>query len=200
MTLPIVSTLKDEQASAFALLLVVLSKYAGEEPGKGLVMTWEPEILRDELRFDFGINISELQSDKIQAAITLLTTNMYEQDWRCFEFINHIFCNNLVDAEDHHPLEAEELAAGLAHATSILTDDEARLNAWHDDVRAYAGQVFWNYGLHAPPDIFPSAIMPVSPPVADEEIAKEKNAVLTDLFQAHTKKIQAYVEKLFLNA
>lgn len=197
MTLPVVPVLKDEQAPAFALLLVVLAKYISEEPGKGAVMTWEPEILREEIRLDFGLSISELQSDKLQAAITLLTTNMYEQDWRCFEFINHIFCNNLVDAEDHHPLEAEELVEGLAHASAILDDDEERLKVWHDDVRAYAGQVFWNYGLSAPPAVFPTAIMPTSSPSSNEEIAKEKNEVLNDLFQAHLKKIKAYTEKLF---
>jgi hypothetical protein len=192
-----VAVFKDEKAPAFALLLTALAKYGKEDTtGQGTFFEWEPEILKEEIRLDFGVTLSELQSDKLQAAITVLTTNLYEQDWRAFEFVSHIFCNDLIDAEDHHPLEAEEVAESLAHATLILKAYDDRLKLWHDDVRAYVGQVFWQYGLSKAPDIFDNAIMPASSTDGDPAIQEEKNSVLSDLFQAHTKKIEDYIAKL----
>jgi hypothetical protein len=191
MTSPL-NVLKDEQAPALALLLVAISKYGGEA-----FLEWEPEILKEEIRLDFGIALSELQADKLQAAITVLVTNLYEQDWHAFEFISHILCNNLINADEHHPLEAEELAEALAQVALILKAYDDRFKQWHDDVRAYIGQVCWAYGLVKAPDIFPAAIMPESATDGDAAIQEEKNSVLNSVFQAHTKKIEDYITKLW---
>lgn len=179
---------KDEKAPAYALLIVTLKKYGLDS------LEWEPELLRQEINRDYNIRLSDLQSDKLQAAMVTLTTDHFEHDWRVFEVNGHLFNSTPIHHEDVEPLEAEELAVALAEATLIKTDtlDEGETISYGEEVRAYAGRIFYEYGMHKAPRIFPKAIMPKSNECDD----KDKNTALRELFNAHAEYVLDYLEKI----
>ena len=179
---------KDEKAPAYALLIVVLKKYGLDS------LEWEPELLRAEIEKDYDIHLSDLQQDKIQAAMNILTSDHYEHDWRVFEVSSHLLNNQPMDHEDVCPLEAEEIAVALAEVRLIKTDtlDEGEKFEFGDEVRAYAGHIFYEYGMHKSPKIFPKAIMPKS----NEADDKGKNEALKEIFDAHAAYVLDYLEKI----
>ena len=181
--------LKDEKSPAIALLALITHKYGSE------CYEWEPEILRAEIENDFNVTLSDLQSDKIQAAITVLTTQLFEEQWESFETCSHLLNNQEDSFEDFSPMEAEELASALAHARLIVDGYDDRL-VFSDEVRAYAGVIFFEYGMSNPPTIFPSALMPKSPNHVD---TPEKDEALMDIYNERTRQIKEYMSKVQLN-
>lgn len=178
----------DQKAPAYALLVVTIRKYGFE------FLDVEPALLRHEIEKDYDIKLTELQSNKLQAAITILTTNMFETDWRVFECCVNVLNNEATDCDSVNPAEAEEIAVALAEFALIKNDSSEKDDPveYDDEIRAYAGRMFFDYGFHSAPDLFPSAIMPASAPSDD----KEKNAALEELFKAQVDYVLNYVDKL----
>ena len=175
---------KDEKAPAYALLVVVLRKYGMDS------LEWEPEFLRQEIDNDYDIKLSDLQQDKLQAAINVFTSDHFEEDWRVFEVIGHLMNNQPIDFDDLSPLEPEEIAVTLAEIGLIRDGDEKI--TYHDEVRAYVGLIFHEYGMHKAPKIFPTAIMPKS----NEADDKDKNAALKEIFDVHAAYVLSYLEDI----
>jgi len=178
---------KEEKAPSFALLVTTLNKYGNA------ALTWEPELLKHQIESDYDIKVSDLQADKLQAAITVMTTNQFETDWRVFEVVSNLFNNSATDHMEIDPLEAEEIAVALAEVALIkqgASDDDEKID-YSDEVRAYAGKVFYEYGMHKAPKIFLNAIMPESAPANDDD----KNEALKELFNARVEFILDYLEK-----
>lgn len=178
--------LKDEKAPVIALVAVVLNNYGTE------AMLWQPELLRSELESDFNITLTDLQSDKIQAGFTILSTDLFEFQWEVFKTVCHILNNTADSFTDATSLEAEELASALAHYRLIIGGDEAKA-AFSDEVKAYVGVVFYHYGMSKPASIFPQAIMP---PSATEADPTEKSQALSDIYDARTKDLKEYMTQL----
>lgn len=178
---------KDETAPAYALLASVLQVYGMD------ALEVEPELIKEQIDKDYSLKFTQLQSDKLQAAITVMTTNQFEEDWRVFEVVCNVLCNQAVDTESVNPAEADEIATALAEVALIrnsISDDTEGLH-YSDEVRAYAGRMFYDYGLSKPPQLFPSAIMP--PEVVDCK-DDEKNEALNELFSSRATKILEYLE------
>jgi len=176
--------LKDENAPVSALLSVVIKNYGTE------CFEWESIILRNEIENDFDFELTDLQSDKIQAGITVLTTDMYESDIRTFEVCTRLFTSTAQDFEDFDPLEAEELISGL---TEVMLLKMENLN-FTSSVNAYAGEVFFEYGFCRAPKLFPTAIMPEGKPVVCDDL--EKNEALQEIFDEKIKIVKDYLDKM----
>lgn len=177
--------LKDEKAPAVALLYIVLRKYGTD------AFEWQPEFLRDEIQHDFNVALSDLQSDKLQAAIAILQTDLVESQWEVFKTVCHLLNNTPDNFEDSTPLEAEEVAAALAQYRLIAGTEGTP--PFSDEVNAYAGVIFYNYGLSEAPSIFPTALMPDHAVKADPT---EKSQALSQLYDERTKAIVAYVQSI----
>lgn len=179
----------DDKAPAYVLLAVTLRKYGLD------ILDEDSELLRHEIDKDYSISISDLNNDKLQAAIAVLSTNHFETDWRVFEFLCHLFNNEPVEHDIFFPLEAEEIAVSLAEVYLIKNDvlDEKERIIYDDDVRAYAGKLFYDYGFSKPPRLFPTAIIPSNAVKSDD---KEKNMALDELFDAHLNYTLDYYEKV----
>lgn len=178
--------LKDENAPAAALLAVVTAKYGTE------CYEWEPEFLRDELQKDFGFEMSDLQSDKLQAGILVLTSSLFEDQWSVFTTVCTLLLNHPASFADFEPLEAEDIAAALAHARVIVHDDEDRL-AFSDETNAYCGLIFYDYGLGCAPHVMPTAIIQDPAEPCDD---LDKNAALDSVAVAMTEKVKNYLASL----
>jgi hypothetical protein len=167
-----------------ALLSVVIKKYGVE------CFEWESVILRNEIETDFDFELTDLQSDKIQAGITVLTTDMYESDIRTFEVCTRLFNSAAQDFEDFEPLEAEELISGM---TEVMLLKMENLD-FTPDVNAYAGEVFFNYGFCKAPKLFPTAIIPDGKPVTCDD--SEKNEALQEIFDERIKTVKDFLDKM----
>jgi hypothetical protein len=183
------AVLADEEVPALVLAAVVLRKYGPE------ALEWQPELLRDELEQDYGVKVSGLQSDKLQAVFTLLLTDLYEGQWEVFETVGHLLNGQPDTFEDFSPLDAEGLAAALAHRRLVVGDDPDR-TPFSPEVRAYAGLVFQGYGLSRPPAIFPEAILPGGLPEADPAALREKDEALGEMFDARTRHVREWLDRL----
>ena len=170
--------LTDDKAPAIALLQLAIQQYSHE------CFEWEALVLKAELQRDFDCELSDLQSDKLQAAITLLTTDTYENFINVFETFNHLFNNQHAHLEELDPLEAEELIVGLTEAYLIRGENIS----FSPEVRVYVGQIFFDYGFHKPPKLFPDAIMQEKD--GDDT---EKNAALQELFEEKIKITKEYL-------
>jgi hypothetical protein len=171
--------LEDEKAPALVLLALVTKKYGKE------CYEWEPLVLKAELQEDFNCKISDLQSDKIQAAITLLISDVYEANINVFETFNYLFNHQPDELEELNPLEAEELICGMTEAY-LIRSEKIDFCA---EIRVYAGQIFYDYGMHKPPELFPDVIMKET-----EGDDSEKNEALKEIFEAKIKSIKEYLE------
>jgi len=170
--------LEDQKAPATALLALVTKAYGS------VAYEWDPMTLKAELQEDYKCEITDLQSDKIQAAITILTTDQYEGNIVVFETLNHLLNHQEKDLDEMDPLEAEELIIGLTEAYLIKAEEMG----FSPEVRVYAGVVFYNYGMHKAPKLFPQAIMNEM-----EGNDDEKNAALQELFDEKVKVVNNYL-------
>jgi hypothetical protein len=174
------SIITDDKASTAALLWMITKMYGSE------CYSWEPTVLKAELQIDLDCEISDLQSDKIQAGITLLSTDLYETNIKVFETINYLFNNQHDELDELSPLEAEELICGLTEAYVIRAEELH----FSPEVRVYAGQIFYDYGMHKAPKIFPMAIMKES-----EGDDSSKNDALEEIFNAKIQGIEKYMKQ-----
>jgi hypothetical protein len=172
---------KDNDAPAIALLSCYIKKYGTEALG------WEPAVARKQIEEDY-VKISDLQSDKLQAAITVLTTPYFESDWHVFQNCCHAFSNIPDSFEDFEPLDPEEIIVGVAEATMIRDE---KLD-FHDEVNAYVGTMFHNHGFSKSPELFPSSIMPKGPESDDTE----RNEELSELFDFHLERASEYLDNI----
>jgi hypothetical protein len=175
--------LQDEKAPIIALLAIIKKEYGEECYG------WESLVLRAELQEDFDCEISDLQSDKIQAGIVILTTDLYETNIQIFETMNYLLNHQPDDIEELNPLEAEELICGLTEAYLIRGE---KLD-FSPEVRTYAGLIFYNYGMHKPPTLFPDALMQER-----EGDDSEKNEALQELFEEKIRITKEYLDHAHL--
>jgi hypothetical protein len=172
--------LSDEKAPVTALIYAITKEYGNE------CYEWEPLVLKTELQKDYNCDISDLQSDKIQAGITLLTTEQYENNIAVFETLNYLLNHQPDDLAEFNPLEPEELICGLTEAYIVRGEELS----FSPEVRVYAGIIFRDYGLHKPPKLFPKAIMEER-----EGNDDEKNEALQEIFDAKLKLVEDYLKK-----
>ncbi len=177
----------DASAPAFALLGVTLKEYGVES------LEFEPALLRQHIEDDFNIKMSDLQMDKLQAAMCVMHTDLFFDDWVTFSFICKLFHNEPVDTEVFTDVEAEDIALALAEVALIRSSVGDESLQYDDEVRAFAGHAFHAYGFGAPPKIFPTAILPKSGNTINDA---EKNAALNELFTGNSTRILDYIAKI----
>lgn len=172
--------LEDDKAPVTALIYLVTKEYGKE------CYAWEPAVLKAELQEDYDCTLSDLQSDKIQAGLLLLTTDMYETNIKLFETINYLLNNQPDNIDEFNPLEAEELICGLTEAYLIRSEKLT----FSPEICVYAGQIFYEYGMHCPPKLFSQAIMQER-----EGNDDDKNEALQEIFDEKIKSVEEYMKQ-----
>lgn len=176
------SVLKDPNAPAAALLLVVIQKY-----GMGCFDTI-PQLLAEQIQSDFDVKLPELQLDKIQAAMVLVTTDWVEDQWEAFSTCIHLFSGISDSFEDFSTPEPEYIAKALADIYDLKGEE----SGFSDEVLGYCGFIFHEHGLCKAPSIMPDAIMPE----ANECDSDEKDEALTEIYNERKQYIIDYMKEL----
>lgn len=181
--------LKDKSAPACALLLAVVAEFGLD------CLEWDPHILRLELYEEYNIKLTDEQSDKLQAAITILNTDSFETDWHAFNSCIHALNGEPFDYDTLEPVDAEQIVAMMPELEMLRTkflEDEVQFS---DEINAYAGMIFSEYGLFFAPSEFPSAIMPALPGEHNSDSQVEKQEALAEIYNAKKEKINDYISK-----
>lgn len=173
---------KDDQAPAIALLIAFLSHYGIEALG------WDTQIIRSEIERDYAIILDDMQSDKLSAAIEVLTSNLYETNWNVFETCSHLLANVPADSSVVSPLAVEEIVKAIAEAHLIRHEPLE----FTSDINVYVGKIFYDFGMSKAPELFPSAILSV----CNNSDDKVKNEALQELFNRHVEFVVDYVGKM----
>jgi len=131
----------DDNVPAFVLYSICVGQFGGD------IHEWEPETLWLEIQDEFKVECSESNKDKLQAAITLVVTNKFYENFRVFEGIGKAFSNQSPNFEWVTPLTPEECAWVVAEARLIdSTPEEYSL-----EVKAYVREVLREGGLYMSP-------------------------------------------------
>jgi len=177
--------LRDPNVPACVLLVLAIRKYGVD------CFDTHPEFLRKDIEEDYQVKLTDLQSDKLQASITVLSTDQFESHWEVFETCCHLFNNQPDDFGTFDPLEAEEIALALAEV-EVIRDTTLDAIHYNAEVNVYAGAVFYNYGMCKPPTIFPSALLQKAVECSDDE----KNEALGELHAARLSFLKNYMDRL----
>ena len=157
---------------------------------------WEPEVLRIEVLADFGVNLSDTQSDKIQAAIIIISTDHFENDWHTFNCCIHGLSGEPFSYDELYPVDAEQIAAAIPEVEVIRNHYLGEGFNFSAEVNAYAGMIFSEYGLFFAPSEFPTAIMPALPGEHSSDSQVEKKEALAELYSAKKSKIAEFTDHL----
>jgi hypothetical protein len=173
---------KDLEAPAIALLIVFISVFGAE------ALEWDPEVIRSEIDKTYSMSLNDMQLDKLNAAIEILTSDLFETNWNVFETCSHLLSNVAVDPFIVSILTPEEAVKSLAESY-LIRHDTIKFNG---DINVYLGKIFHDFGMSSPPELFPDVIMPNGNKSDD----KDKNTALKELFDYHINKAISYVEKI----
>jgi hypothetical protein len=120
-----------------------------------------------ELRDDFQANVPKNNIDKIMAAVSILTTDVFYKN--ASKFVQ--LCNILADEEFNplvfDPADSFEIAWGITEAMLLYPPDENE--PFTREICAYIGSVVDDEGLVNPPDVLGIALRnaPQSDPLAN---------------------------------
>jgi len=118
---------------------------------------WAPQTLRMELASEWGVEPAPITVDKLMAAITILTTDMFFRELPKFIAL----CNVLSDSEFNpsvfDPADALECAWGVSEAVLICPPEDDP-EPFSDEIRAFIGHTLKDEGFIKPPDILRIAL------------------------------------------
>ena len=179
---------------SFALSLI--TAFLAENGTEAL--QWEPETIRLEIRNDFGVDPSQVVMDKVQAAISLLTTDQFYTYWEPFEEIIHVLNDYEADFETMRPPTPEELAWGVIEAHLIDQEDEpGRPLAFlfSPEVKAYVVAHLHRSGFYKSPETLQFVDMDA---FGDpKETYPELKNDIEDLHQIKHLRVQAHVAEQY---
>jgi hypothetical protein len=185
-----VNILKDKAVSPSVLLAIAVSEYGTD------CFDWEPDLLRLEILEDFGVELSPSQSDKLQAAITVISTDQFENDWMAFNNCIHALNGEPFEHDLYDPVDAEQIAAVMPEIEVIRNQFTEEGIKFSDEVNTYAGFVFSEYGLFFAPNEFSTALMPSLEGEHYSDSQTEKQEALAQIYTAKKDKIKLGLAEL----
>lgn len=137
--------LSNEDTFATTLLVLLIDRFGLE------TLEWHPETIHMELSDEFHIEIPVLNTDKLNAAIDIATSNSFYKQMH--KFIQ--YCNVLSGSHFHFgvfdPADAMECAWGITEAMLIYPPEEDE--PFSEEIRYYIGKVLHDEGIKTPPDV-----------------------------------------------
>jgi len=152
--------LVSEETYATVLLTILIDHYGLEKQSEDetTFVEWHPETLKDEIEKDFGVELPQLNFDKIMAGILVLTTNMFFKNVQAFIHICNVFSGSELTPYEFDPADPLECAWGMSEVLLLTPPDDDDPEPFSDEVRAYIGKALEEYGFITAPDILGIAL------------------------------------------
>lgn len=178
--------LEDQNIPSVILLGVVLNKLGSD------AIDWDPITIDSEVKEEFNVSLTHLQFNKLMAAIDVLHNDNFESKWFVFDKICKTFSNLYVDYETLDDSQLEYIVLGVLEAGLI----RGETIEFTDEVKAYMGRIFRDFGFVNAPTLFPFAIMPHSEDKLDEDSDKEKNEAVQQIVDVRLQEIREAMSSL----
>jgi hypothetical protein len=154
---------------ATSLLVLLIDEFGTD------AMTWEPETIRLEINDKYGVQIPQVNMDKLMGLVVALTTDLFYQSVESFTHIANSLSGSQADFNLWDPVEADEAAWAI---TEVYINDPPPsrtplTDLYSPDVRRYLGVILDEEGIITPPDILEIAIMSPQVKAEDETFADD---------------------------
>lgn len=146
------SVLLDPSSYATTVITIVLDTYGFE------CVEWAPETIRLEVEEDFKLDMPLSLQNKLQIAISLLTSDAFFKQLPTFVFACNVLSNQDVSVDVVDIADAAECAWGLTEALLLSPPDEDDPEPFTNEIRAYIGKILDAEGIQTPPDLLNLAI------------------------------------------
>jgi hypothetical protein len=165
-----------------------------------VVLDWEPETIRGEIKATYNVDVSQVNMDKVMALITVLTTNLFYISATSFAHVANALNNSAANFEVMDPVTPDEAAWAL---TEVTLNDPPKSGsdleeAFSDEVRKFLGAILVDEGMTTPPAVLGMARMPSKPlENADTSMADDPImfAGFYKLGQSKADDVTAYVKE-----
>jgi hypothetical protein len=142
--------------------------------------TWEPETLEIELK-DLGISyLDPAMMDRLQAAITLLTSDVAHWDVVAFSNIASALNFDMIDGTSFIPAELDDILWGCAEMKMIEGLEDFK-QPFSPEIQEFVKQILMKHGLNEVPEVLNFVTL-------DKEYTDRSDANLSgdaDMFKAY---------------
>lgn len=180
----------DPNSYATTLLTCFIDRYVmSDEEGEGkAAWHWDPETIIAEVKSDFDVDITEQGNyHKLMAAITIVTTDLFFKNERCFLTLVNVLAGNDFRPAEFEPADVAECAWGLTEG--LLLSPPTEPEPFSEAIRRYLGHECRREGFLKPPDILRLALGTEDayrvasawhgdPSVAEQQQAKNKEIAI----------------------
>ena len=140
----------DPESYATTLLALFIDRYGTEG------LTWHPTTIRTQLANDFGVEMLQINLDKLMAGIAILTTDYFFKDLPRFCHLCCVLSGSEFDPTSVELPDALEAAWGITEALLLSPPEEEE--PFCDDIRHFLGKMLIEEGYIVPPDVLRIAL------------------------------------------
>jgi len=114
-------------------------------------LEWEPETITTAVRDEFDANLDALNYDKLQAAISIVGSNLYHKSIGAFCAINKALSFKPVNSSEFNVCTLDDVLWGTTEAKLLEGSEEFVTQGFTHDISRYVGQLLEAEGIHNPP-------------------------------------------------
>lgn len=130
---------------ATCLLLMAVDSWGLE------CIEWEPETFSSAVRDTFDTELDGLNYDKLNAAISLLSTNLYHRNPQAFCAVNKALSFKSIQPNEFNVCSLDDVLWGTTEAQLIEGQEEFIEQGFTQDISRYVGQLLEAEGVTNPP-------------------------------------------------
>lgn len=119
---------------------------------------WHASTFRSMLEQHYGVKLPKCNLDKLMAAITIVTTDLFFKNADRFIVLANILSGDEFDPNQFEIADSVECAWAVTEALLLDPPDHDNPEPFSDDVRRYIGFVLKDEGYVTPPDVLKIAI------------------------------------------
>lgn len=144
----IASILTNEDMLATPLMVLCMDQLGGIE-----FFEWEPVTFNTELKTRFGIDLPNVNRDKIWALVSVLTTDLFYHSLETFIPVCNTLNGSEANFDDYDPVTSEEAAWGIVETGLIDVPDQGQDPAarFSHEIKRYVGLTLRVEGVTTPP-------------------------------------------------
>ena len=137
----------DQGMYCSSLLLLMLDNFGPA------VLEWEPEIVQEEVERISGSKVNALTSDKLNAALSVLQSNVYHKSLPAFTTINACFSSKYATPEAFKLCTLDDILWGCTEIQLIEGPQEFKDQGFTHPIRFYTGMMLEAEGVTKPPTL-----------------------------------------------
>lgn len=133
-------------------------------------LNWEPETIEMELEKYVGKDVPSENLDRLQAAMSVLTSNLFFVSLEAFNVTCNALNFSVVNGTTFIPADIEDIMWGITEV-NLLIGADANKNEFSRDIQLYVGKVLESEGVLDPPSILQFADMRKMDVATAEQVA-----------------------------